>query len=63
MEENIITIANKRINCSRLSDEKLLKLYEELERRERIIDRKIAEYQMTHPELKDIDINEYMNNL
>lgn len=45
MEENrTITIFGKTIDCSKLSNEKLIELYKKLLEREKIIDKKLAEY-------------------
>ena len=45
MEENrTITICGKTIDCSKLSNEKLIELYKKLLEREKIIDKKLAEY-------------------
>lgn len=46
MEENRkITIYGKTIDCSKLSNEKLIELYKKLSEREKIIDEKLSKYE------------------
>lgn len=53
--EEIITIMGKEINYGRLSDEKLLKLYEQLKEREVKLYQKIVEYQNKYDFLPEIN--------
>lgn len=53
--EEIITIMGKEINYGRLSDEKLLKLYEQLKEREVKLYQKIVEYQNKYNFLPEIN--------
>lgn len=53
--EETITIMGKEINYGRLSDEKLLKLYEQLKEREVKLYQKIVEYQNKYDFLPEIN--------
>lgn len=44
-EKRTITIYGKTVDCSKLSNEKLIELYKKLSEREKIIDQKLAKYE------------------
>ena len=59
-ENQIISIDGKEIDCSKLSGEKIVRLYEQLKERELILFRKIQKLQEKYnfePEINSSEIN------
>lgn len=54
-EKKIITIQGKAIDYSKLSDEKLLKLYRDLKERENVLCKRIIKYNETYNFLPEIN--------
>lgn len=54
MEENIIEINGEKIDLKKLSDEELVKLYQENRKEEKKIKKMIKEYTEKYPFLKNI---------
>lgn len=55
MEENIIELNGKKINLSKLSDEQLVKLHKQIAEKEKEYRKRIDQYKMKYPFLKDVE--------
>lgn len=56
--DSIISIGDKKIDCSKLSDEKLLELYKRLKERESALYKRIMAYDKKYNLLSEMDIND-----
>ncbi len=57
-KEEVITVMGKEINYGKLSDEKLLMLYEQLKEREIKLYQKIVDYQNKYDFLPEVNLND-----
>lgn len=57
-KEEVITVMGKEINYGKLSDEKLLMLYEQLKEREVKLYQKIMDYQNKYDFLPEVNLND-----